>query len=119
LATTPFVGLKVFIALILSALFRWSKTASVVGVYHINPVTAPPFYGISFLVGKSVLGINAQFVIPEHCSITSMFHLFAGAGQIFMSLLAGGLILGIPLTFIAYLSVRRVLVNLHRVHYSS
>jgi uncharacterized protein (DUF2062 family) len=114
LATTPFIGLKVFIALLLSALFRWNKTASVIGVYHVNPLTAPPFYALAFLVGKTFLGIKESFVFPDDLRITSLFHIFTGAGNIFLCLLAGGLILGIPLTCLAFLSVRTVLIRQQR-----
>jgi uncharacterized protein len=47
LGTTPFIGCKVFIALILTSLLKWSKIPAVFGVYHINLFTAPFFYGIS------------------------------------------------------------------------
>ncbi len=110
LATTPFIGLKIFIALFVAGLFRWNKAASAFGVYHINPFTAPPFYAVAFLVGKAVLGVDVQFTFPDQYTLMSLVHLFIGTGQIFLSLLAGGLILGIPLTFIAYVAVKRILV---------
>jgi uncharacterized protein len=102
LATTPFIGLKVFIALILTSLFRWSKVASVVGVYHVNLFTAPLFYGLSFIVGKSVTGATVSFDFPEKLGFMAIFHLFFANVPLFFSLLAGGMILGIPMAVAAY-----------------
>ena len=115
LATTPFIGFKVFIALFLSAAFRWNKMASVVGVYHVNPLTAPPFYALAFLVGKAILGTEGQFVFPRGAGLASLIHLFTGAGQLFLTLLIGGAILGIPLTLIAFLSAKKLLLSRQRV----
>ncbi|MFH1296570.1 MAG: DUF2062 domain-containing protein [Bacteroidota bacterium] len=102
LATTPFVGIKVFIALLFTKVFKWSKVAAVIGVYHINILTAPLFYGFSFLVGKQVLGAQIDFSYPEKVSVKALLDIFCGNISIFYSLLLGGLILGIPLTIGAY-----------------
>lgn len=115
LATTPFIGFKIFIALFLSALFRWNKIASVVGVYHVNPLTGPPFYALAFLVGKAVLGTEGQFVYPTGGGMAAIIHVFTGAGHVFLSLLIGGLILGIPLTVIAFLSAKKLMLSRQRV----
>ena len=111
LATTPFIGMKIFIAVLISALLRWNKTASVVGVYHVNPITAPPFYALAFLVGKTVLGIKGHFIFPGGGSVATLKYFFAGTGNIFLSLLTGGLILGIPLTCIAFLLAKKFLLG--------
>jgi uncharacterized protein (DUF2062 family) len=115
LATTPFVGFKIFIALFLSAVFRWNKIASVIGVYHVNPLTGPPFYALAFLIGKTVLGTEGQFVYSSEGGMAALIHLFTGAGHVFLALLTGGLIIGIPLTCIAFFSVRRLMLSRQRV----
>jgi uncharacterized protein (DUF2062 family) len=102
LGTTPFIGMKVFIALVLTSLFRWSRVASVVGVYHINVLTAPLFYGFSYLVGKTVTGSRVDCAWPETITVRSLYELFLGNVPVFISLLTGGLILGIPMAVGAY-----------------
>jgi short-subunit dehydrogenase/uncharacterized protein (DUF2062 family) len=102
LGTTPFVGCKVFIALLLTSLFKWSKISAVFGVYHINLFTAPFFYALSYIVGNSVTGGNMHFVFPEQASASEVFRTFYGNAPVFYSLLVGGLILGIPLAMGAY-----------------
>ena len=102
LGTTPFIGIKVFIALIVTSLFRWNKTASVIGVYHINFLTAPLFYGFSFLVGKWILGTSVVFIWPETISFSAFYEAFFDSMMIFYSLLVGGIVLGLPMAVGAY-----------------
>src|SRR5512138_368411 len=87
LGTTPFIGMKVFIALALTSLFRWSKVASIVGVYHINVLTAPLFYGFSFYVGKTVTGSQVSYEWPETISLRAIYGLFLGNVPVFLRLL--------------------------------
>src|SRR5512147_1097407 len=65
LGTTPFIGTKVFIALGLTYFLKWSKVASVIGVYHINLFTAPFFYSMAFLVGKQVTGTELHLAVDR------------------------------------------------------
>jgi len=102
LGTTPFIGTKVFIALILTSLFKWNRVSSVIGVYHINLFTAPFFYGLAFFVGRWVLGSDVGFVFPESMNFSSMTQAFFGNSMIFFSLLLGGFLLGIPMALGAY-----------------
>jgi len=102
LATTPFIGLKVIIALIISHKFNWSKIAAIVGVYHINTLNAAFFYGLAFLIGNKIMGYNTTFIFPEELSFRAIIHSFSSSYEVFISLLIGGLIIGIPLSIIAY-----------------
>ncbi|MEJ2596207.1 MAG: DUF2062 domain-containing protein, partial [bacterium] len=48
LASTPLIGIKVPIAILLAFLFKWNKIAALIGIFHINPLTGPVFYGFTF-----------------------------------------------------------------------
>jgi uncharacterized protein len=102
LAASPFIGIKVLIAIALTFIFRWNKVAAIIGVLHVNILTAPIFYGFSFLVGKSVLGSDISFDFPRPITIRTLSEMVAGNPAVFLSLLTGGLILGIPLAIVAY-----------------
>lgn len=102
LAATPFVGLKVFIAMALTFLFKWSKGAAIFGVFHVNFVTGPIFYGFSYLVGKSVLGADVSTDVNLSFSLGALIEIFTTNSIVFLSLLAGGFILGLPLAIAAY-----------------
>lgn len=102
LGTTPFIGAKVFIALGLTAVFRWSKAASVVGVYQINVLTAPLFYSFAFGIGKWISGSDTTLAMPEKMNAAWVFSTLYGNWDFLKSLLIGGLILGIPKALMAY-----------------
>ena len=102
LGTTPFIGTKVFIALIMTSIFKWNRVSSVIGVYHINLFTAPLFYGLAFFVGKWVLETDVVFVFPDTLSFSAFWEAFTGNMMIFYSLLIGGIVLGVPMAVGAY-----------------
>lgn len=108
LGTTPFVGCKVFMALILTTVFKWSKISAVFGVYHINLFTAPFFYTVSFFIGRSLMGTDYTFVYPEELSAGEILKIFYGNLPVFYSLMVGGLILGIPMAIGAWFLAMRI-----------
>jgi len=102
LGTTPFIGTKVFIALICTYILKWNKVSSIIGVYHINILTAPLFYGFSFLAGKWILGYDVVFIFPDTFTFSAFWEAFAGNMMIFYCLLAGGIALGLPMAVGGY-----------------
>ncbi len=102
LAASPFIGFKVPIAIAITLLFKWNKIAAIIGVFHVNPITAPFFYGFSFLIGKTILGINVSFNFSWPVTIQTLFDMLSTNSLVFMSLLAGGIILGLPMAVAAY-----------------
>ncbi len=109
LATTPFIGIKVFIALFLTSVLHWNRKASVLGVYHVNALTAPFFYGVAYIVGKAVLGIQSAMPVDKHPGFANMLDMFSGGTNIFWVFLIGGLVLGIPLSYISYIITSNIL----------
>ncbi|MCB0661546.1 MAG: SDR family NAD(P)-dependent oxidoreductase [Saprospiraceae bacterium] len=102
LGTTPFVGLKVWIALLLASLLKWNRAAAVIGVYHINALTGPLFYSAAYFAGQQLLGTEAGFSMPESLSLGAVIHAFWGNRDTFMALLTGGLLLGAPGALMLY-----------------
>jgi hypothetical protein len=102
LGTTPFIGTKVIVALGLTTFFRWNRIASVIGVYHINILTGPLFYGTAYGVGKWLTGVEAKLILPRQLSAEWVFKTFFGSWEILKALLVGGLVLGLPMAVAAY-----------------
>ncbi|MCX6245908.1 MAG: DUF2062 domain-containing protein [Bacteroidetes bacterium] len=103
LAATPFIGVKVPIAILLTHLLKWNKVASVIGVFHINILTGPLFYGFSYLVGKFILHPGTGYYMPQELTVKTCLALITDNSTVFTDLLAGGFILGLPMAFAAYL----------------
>lgn len=102
LAATPFIGIKVPIAILLTTVLRWSKVASVIGVLHVNLLTAPVFYGFSYLVGRTALHHQTSASLPDDLTLKSICELFTHNSSVFIDLLAGGAILGVLMALAAY-----------------
>ena len=102
LGTTPFIGFKVLIALIITSILKWNKATAVIGVYHINSVTGPFFYTLAFYVGTKTLGLNlGEFTITK-LNWEFLMSLFDMGIDMYLAFLVGGLVLGIPMTAAAY-----------------
>lgn len=108
LATTPFIGLKVFIGMLFSRIMRWNRTACLIGIFHVNGLTAPAFYALSFFIGNALFGYDLVFSGSD-LKMSMMIRLLFVDGRLFFALLAGGLILSIPLCTGAFLLSRYLL----------
>src|SRR5512138_1161571 len=102
LATTPFIGLKVLIAIPICYLFRWSKISAIIGVLHVNIITGPVFYGFAFMIGRIIVGTQLDFNPAELLSFHGFLEMVTGSLGVFLSLLAGGAVIGIPSSVAAY-----------------
>ena len=102
LATTPFIGLKIWIALLITTCCKGHRGAAAFGVYHINLFTAPFFYSLSFLLGSQLLGIEAELLWPTELSLRALYQAFTASRGVFLSLLLGGLCLGTPAAYLVY-----------------
>jgi uncharacterized protein (DUF2062 family) len=102
LATTPFIGIKVPIGILLAFLFKWNKVAALIGILHINPLTGPFFYGFSFLIGKGVLGLPMAYDFSGAFSLSTAVELLTTNLNVFLCLLVGGLVIGVPAAVISY-----------------
>lgn len=98
----PLVGVKAFIAVAIASFLKWNKLAAGFGVFNINPITAPFFFGLNFMVGKQITGCNKELIIPEKLGIDFFTTLLHSGSDIMKALFIGGIALGIPLSVIAY-----------------
>ncbi len=106
MATTPFIGLKWVLALPVVWIMKWNKMACMLGILQVNYLTGPFFYGLAFMIGKQVCGMDGALAMPEHFNLRSMAAFITGNAEVFIALLAGGALLGIPLCIASYFLVR-------------
>lgn len=98
----PLVGVKAIIAMAIASALKWNRLAAGIGVFNINPVTAPFFFGLNYLVGKQVTGCRQSFQFPAEFSFRFFTDLFQNGSEILITLAIGGVLLGIPFAFFAY-----------------
>lgn len=98
----PLVGVKAFIAMAIASWLKWNKLAAGIGVFNINPLTAPFIFGLNYLVGSGVTGCTHSFSFSNDFSFQSLKNLFVNGTEILITLAVGGVLLGIPFAFAAY-----------------
>ena len=96
------MGLHMAIAVPLAALFKWNKISAAISVWITNAVTAPLIYGITYLVGSKILGIEKTFTLEGVNSFSGLYKLILKTPEIAMAMTVGGFILGLPLAIAGY-----------------
>ena len=98
----PFPGFQMIISATLAALFRYNKTAAIAGVFNTNLATGAFVFAFNYWLGKKLLGIESSFQVPERITLGFIKTIADAGSEVFISLLAGGLITGILAMFIGY-----------------
>ncbi len=99
---TPFMGLHTIAAVAVAALFKWNKISAAISVWITNAVTAPLIYGITYLVGARLMGIEKAFNLKDINSLSSVYDLILKTPEIVWAMIVGGMVIGLPLAFIGY-----------------
>jgi uncharacterized protein (TIGR03546 family) len=99
---TPFMGLHTIAAVAVAALFKWNKISAAISVWITNAVTAPIIYGITYLVGAWLMGIERAFNLKEINSLSAVSELILKTPEIVWAMIVGGMVIGLPLAIIGY-----------------
>lgn len=91
----PIPGFHILSSLTLGALLKLNQKSVFLGVIKTNLFTAGFIFSFNYWIGKSVLGIQPNFVIPNEISFDFLRIVFASGIEVFQSLLVGGIIMGI------------------------
>ena len=96
------MGFHTIMALLVAAACRWNKFSAVAGILITNPLTAPFIYPVTYVVGNAVLGISNLPHPEKVLSLEAAADLIQSSPAILMDLFAGGIIIGLPLSIVAY-----------------
>ena len=99
---SPTMGIQMPIAVFIAALLKWSKIAAVFGVWITNPFTSPFIYGLTYVVGARVLGLETIIALPDEVTWSTVKELLKNAPVIMGALTVGGIIVGLPLSVLSY-----------------
>ena len=91
---TPFIGLQVILALLVSTIFRWNRTATAIGVLNTNWMKGLFIYPLNYKIGAMILGSDISLEMPDHVSTAYFMTLFEEGRDVLASLLIGGFITG-------------------------
>ncbi len=99
IAFTPTIPFHMILTLALSHIFRISRVAALMGVWISNPLTIPPMYYFSFVIGKKLLYPHLDLSLPQTLDLRELLKL---GWEINLSLQLGGLIMAVPAGIVAY-----------------
>ena len=99
---TPTLGVQTAIALFAASILKWNKISAALGVWITNPLTAPLIYGLTYAVGRMVLGIAGSPELPDEFSVEAFRTLMGKTPEIFVALTAGAIVVGVPVGVIGY-----------------
>ena len=101
-AMSPTMGIQMYIAIPLAALFKISKVAAATSVWVTNPVTAPFLYGLNYMLGAKLLGYPLKCQFISNPSWETFCH---SSQNVIVSLVLGGAITGVILGIAGYFVV--------------
>ena len=112
IAFSPFLGLHIWIALLVSVLFRLNRVAMLVGTYLNNPWTFAPIYLAGTSLGCFLLGIPTAGLSGINWNLhgrdfyRNVWHVLR---RYFWPLMLGSTLLGLVCAVLGYLLVRHVI----------
>ena len=99
---TPTLGVQTAIVLFAASVLKWNKISAALGVWITNPLTAPFIYGLTYVVGKKVLGITHTPELSDEFRISIFRAIINKTPGIFGVLTVGAVVLGVPLAILGY-----------------
>ena len=106
---TPFVGMQVLISVGIASLAKLNRIAAGLGVFNTNLATGLFMFTINFYLGSKILGLTPDFQFPDKLGLGFIPQVFDAGLDVFLSLLVGGLITGLPFAFLVYHLIYRIL----------
>ncbi|MGD9364260.1 MAG: DUF2062 domain-containing protein [Desulfobacteraceae bacterium] len=99
---TPFLGAHTLIAVALASLFKWSKITAAIGVMITNPFTAPLIYPVTYKLGAMVTAFSSPSQWSKIFEPDGVIGLMKSSPMIFIDLIVGGVLIGLPLSLVSY-----------------
>lgn len=107
----PIPGFQIFVAFTIASIIRVNKRAACVAVFNTNLFTGPFIFAFNYWLGKNILGINSVFEMPEHINMNFITTIIHAGADVYLSLVAGGIITGVLSAVIAYYVVKYFIIN--------
>jgi uncharacterized protein (DUF2062 family) len=107
IGVSPLLGIHTVLGLIVAYLFRFSRLATLTGVFVTNPVSIVPIYSFCIWVGMVLLGVDMTDIVAEldwhHMNIATLGRELE---MLLWPFVVGTLIVGTAGAFTGYFAVR-------------
>ncbi|MFC2173595.1 DUF2062 domain-containing protein [Acidobacteriota bacterium] len=98
----PMLGVQMVVVFFLASLLKWSKISAAAGVWITNPLTAPFLYGLTYMTGKRLLGLEKTARLPGELNLDTVIKIFHQAPHLLWAMTVGGVVIGLPLAVLGY-----------------
>lgn len=107
----PIPGFQVLVSLALATIIKVHKPAAIIGVFNTNVATGALFFAFNYWLGKHLLGLSPDFVLPSSIGFDFISAILAAGMDVFYSMLAGGVVTGLVLSVLSYKIVLAILLK--------
>lgn len=105
----PIPGFQIMTALITASIFKVNRKSACLAVFNTNVATGIFIFAFNFWLGKSILGIDTEFSMPDRLSFGFISTVINSGFDVFISLFFGGCITGILTAGISYRIIKRII----------
>ncbi len=105
----PFPGFQMILSLGAASLLKVHKSAAVLGVFNTNIATGLFVFAFNYWIGRSILGFENSFVMPDALGWRFIAAVFNAGSDVFLALILGGIITGIPSALLSFYGLRYLL----------
>jgi uncharacterized protein (DUF2062 family) len=95
-------GFQMLVSFTIASFIKVHKTAAIIGVFNTNIATGIFIFAFNYWLGKTLLGLSPDFNFPNKISLGFINTIISAGNDVFISMMAGGLITGIISWFISY-----------------
>lgn len=108
---TPLVGLQFIISVLIARVLHWNKIAAGIAVFNTNVITGSFFFGINYLIGNTILNLEGVSDLSLTNDTLLFINIFDSGYFLFLALIIGGFITGLPAALFAYFLVKRIFLK--------
>jgi len=105
----PIPGFQMMVSLTIASVIKVNKKAAVAGVFNTNMVTGLFIFAFNFWLGKTILGIESNFVLPNKLNFCFVQTILNAGSDVYISMVFGGIITGIISAIASYWMIKVLL----------
>ncbi|MFN3554809.1 MAG: DUF2062 domain-containing protein [Bacteroidales bacterium] len=107
----PIPGFQMMVSLGIASLFKLNKKAACIAVFNTNLATGAFVFSFNYWLGKKLLGVNPAFSVGDKIDFQFVSIIFKAGSDVFLSMLAGGVLTGLLMASVVYQVLLKILVG--------
>ena len=107
----PIPGFQIMVSYIFATLFKLNKKAACIAVFNTNLATGVFIFSFNYWLGRKILGVNPSFHIRYSVNFKFISIIIKAGSDVFLSLLVGGIVVGLISSILAYYLVNKLLIK--------